>query len=62
MTETAHPDRIRERLLECAGSCLDHIRVVKWGEATASYTVVDGDYSLDVLVRVACVRKAEKTL
>lgn len=52
-------DHNRERLLECAGACLDHIRNVRWGEGTAHYTVEDDGYLLDVLVQVRCNRKAE---
>ena len=52
-------DRIREMLLERAGASLDYVRSVKWGEATVSYTVHDGDQVLDISVRVACARKAD---
>lgn len=53
-------DHNKERLLACATACLNHIRLVHFGEATASYTVTDGALSLDVLVRVTCLRKAER--
>lgn len=53
------PDRVRERLIECAEACLTHIRVVRFGEAVARYTVADGDRSLDVMIRVACYHKVE---
>jgi hypothetical protein len=54
------PDRLRERLLECAGACLDHIRVVRFGEATAHYTVNEKGYALDISIVVRCNREAEE--
>lgn len=59
-SEAATVDRIQAMLIERARSCLTHVRKVQWGEATASYTVQDGDLSLDVLVRVTCLRKADR--
>lgn len=57
--EGAKPnDRVRDTLLRRAAACLDHVRAVRWGEAQTSYTVDDGDMSIDVVVRVCCVRAA----
>lgn len=56
--EAATMDRIQAMLIERARSCLTHVRKVKWGEASTSYIVQDGDLSLDIHVRVTCLRKA----
>lgn len=56
----AQPDKTRERLLEVAGSCLDHVRLVKWGEGHAHYETVENDQVIEITISVKCYRKADQ--
>lgn len=50
----APEDGNRRRLMQCAGACIDHIRMVRFGHATAEYSVPDGDLQIDVSIKVSC--------
>ena len=45
-----------------AQACLDHVRSVKWGEATTSYQVDDGDLRIWVNISVKSLGPAHKPL
>jgi len=48
----APPDFVREAITAKAQACLDHVRKVRWGEASAVYEQTDGDLSLLVTISV----------
>lgn len=55
----AQPDKVRDALLLAAGSCLDHVRLVKWGDASSRYNVVEGDQVIEITVLITCNRKPD---
>ena len=59
--ETSRGDPNGDKLAEFARACLDHVRAVRFGEATSKYQMVEGDQVIEVSISVRCVRKAEQT-
>lgn len=53
------PDRVRERIAECATACLDHVRAVAWGQATSEYKTNDGARRISVHIEVKCFERAK---
>jgi hypothetical protein len=47
-------EQVRQTLMESAAACLDHIRSVKWGTATAEYGTIDQGFQIHVSIRVSC--------
>jgi len=53
------PDRNRDHITSAAQACLDHVRKIRWGTATAGYEVDDGDVRISVNIQVNAIGKAE---
>jgi hypothetical protein len=61
MPDEPSSDKIKLRLLECAESCLNHVRNVRWGEAVSAYVCTDDDgYKYDVRISVKCYERVER--
>jgi hypothetical protein len=58
---TKKSDSVREHIAEMAQACLDHVRVVTWGEAISAYVMEDGNgIELAINIRVKAIRRVEK--
>lgn len=50
-------DPVKDRLIKCAGACLEHIRKVKWGTATSQYQVTSDELIIQVSIEVKCFER-----
>jgi hypothetical protein len=59
MTDTAE-DRVKARLQQVVVSCLEHLRVVRFGTGTAAYDTTDGDLRLTVMIQISSTAVSPK--
>ena len=61
---TDAPDEFMDRAIKNLRSCVDHVRVVAWGQATSSYELEDdkgcgGDFVRRVDITIRTLRRTD---
>ena len=54
-------ESVKKLLTERAGSCLDHVLLVRWGQAVSKYTVIHDGLVIEFDVSVKCFDRADET-